>query len=106
MSHSSSSTSLDSKALRSVQGLWNGLDAANGQANSVGLQWPYRIMAYRAALAAEGPPLVEGPPLLLSNWRWKLPLWSAEERAECQQVMAQAWQAQVKLNAELNEKKP
>jgi hypothetical protein len=76
------------------------LDTAYTWGNSAGLQHPYRIMAYRTALAAGA------PPALLANWRWKLALWSTEERTQFGQVMAQAWQAQAKMDRELSEPKP
>jgi hypothetical protein len=90
----------DPNPLRSSRALWQALDTTYTWGNGAGLQYPYRIMAYRAALAAGG------PPALLANWRWKLALWSTEERAKFGQVMAQAWQAQAKMNQELSEPKP
>jgi len=82
---------------RAAGALWSAIDMP--RTDSAAWQWPYRILAYRTALAGDTPPAV------LKNWRWQLPLWTDEDRAEFGAVMAQAWQAQLKITPGLEPKK-
>ena len=51
-----------------AQALWSALDRKVDDAGAVALQQPYRLLAYRAVAAGNH------APVLLANWRWKLPL--------------------------------
>ncbi len=74
----------ESEALRAARDLWDALDAAYANSNATSLQFPYRHLAYRAA-AANG-----ATADLLENWRWTLHLWTPEDRAKWETVMAQS----------------
>jgi hypothetical protein len=74
-------------ALRAARDLWDALDAGYSNANIASLQFPYRHFAYRAA-AANG-----ASADLLANWRWTLHLWTPEDRAEWERVMAKSREA-------------
>lgn len=72
----------ESPQLHAARALWSALDAKYGAAPA--MQLPYRIRAYRAAIAGGA------DANLLTNWRWNLHLWTPEDRAEFEKVMAQA----------------
>lgn len=62
--------------LNLAQELWAQLDSSWSERAAIPLQWPARLWAYRAAAAAKA------PPELLANWRWKLGIWTPEDRAQ------------------------
>jgi RNA polymerase sigma factor (sigma-70 family) len=72
----------DSAQLRSARALWAALDAKYAAAPA--LQMPYRMQAFRAALAADA------DRDLLANWRWNLHLWTPQDRAQWEKLMAEA----------------
>ncbi len=74
--------------VKAAQTLWSALDGAAGLYGGASYVEPGRILAYRAARAADG------PSLLLANWRWALHLWPPIERITFDATMAQAWKAQ------------
>ena len=74
--------------VKAAQALWSALDGATSLYNGASYVGPGRVLAYRAARAADG------PSLLLANWRWALHLWPPVERATFDATMAQAWKAQ------------
>jgi hypothetical protein len=80
-------------ALRAARDLWDALD----NSSAADVQMPYRLLAYRAA-AANG-----ASPQLLANWRWTLHLWTTEDRAEWENVMARSREA---LKNKQSEMKP
>ncbi len=80
-------------ALRAARDLWDALD----DSFAADVQMPYRFLAYRAA-AANG-----ASPELLANWRWTLHLWTTQDRAEWEHVMAQSREA---LKTKQSEMKP
>jgi two component regulator with propeller domain len=67
--------------------LWKQLDAAGDLPGVAALQRPFRLLAYRAALAAAA------PPKLLANWRWQFPLWTAADRDEFKATLERAWKS-------------
>lgn len=70
----------DSSPVEAARALWAALDAR--YAGAPALQLPYRMQAYRAALAGGA------DATLLANWRWNLHLWTPEDRAAWEKVMA------------------
>ncbi len=76
--------------------LWLALDNAVGREspviNSEAFQSIGRMLAYRA-VAATNPTGNSVTAVLLANWKWRLKLWSAEDRQQFEEVMAQAYQS-------------
>lgn len=73
-------------AILAARDLTSHLDNHAGEASTWLLQEPFRLLAYRAALQARA------SPDLLANMRWKLPVWTAADRAEFTQTMALGWE--------------
>lgn len=82
----------DAPALTAARALWQQLDASYAKAGSAALQWPLRLLAYRAAVAANA------PASLLANWRWHLPLWTPQEHQEFETTMATLYREQALRN--------
>jgi hypothetical protein len=70
--------------LTAARELWSALDAAWSHDGAAKYEVAYRIQAYRAAVAAGA------PADLLANWRWHLLLWTTDDRAQWNTVMAQS----------------
>jgi hypothetical protein len=62
--------------VKAAVGLWNALDASAGSDGYADVQRPMYVAAYRAAVAGGA------PAELLACWRWKLHIWSAEDRKD------------------------
>jgi hypothetical protein len=77
----------DEAALAAAKKLWSALDEASGKAESYSLQRTARLMALRAAIAANAPAQLQ------SNWRWQLELWNEADREEFSATMARAYAA-------------
>ncbi len=71
----------DDDPITAARALWSALDSALGSEGGSAVQTRDRVLAYRAALAAQA------SPALLANWRWSLCLWTAADRAEFNRVM-------------------
>ncbi len=67
--------------------LWNALDNSYALADTMKMQLPYRLLAYRAVQA------VGGQPSLLANWRWHLRIWDIGDREQFNAAMAQSFHA-------------
>lgn len=80
----------DSNQLRAARSLWSALDSK--YASTADMQLPYRVLAYRAAATGGG------DKNLLTNWRWNLHLWTNEDWAEWEKVMAEARKLLPKTN--------
>jgi hypothetical protein len=61
--------------------LWTALDGAVGKEGYANLAMRARVLAYRAA-AANG-----ADPNTLANWRWQLPMWTADDHAQMKQFV-------------------
>ncbi|HTV49083.1 MAG TPA: two-component regulator propeller domain-containing protein [Phycisphaerae bacterium] len=75
--------------------LWSALDVAWTSSDAIGLQMPDRILAYRTALADKFSDSI------LTNWRWKLNIWTPSDRQEFAAVMARGWQEMLKIDPSL-----
>jgi hypothetical protein len=75
--------------------LWRCLDESLVKDRAAELQWPYRLLAYRAAANARA------PRVLLENWRWKLPLWTPEDRSAWESTMKKAHDTLLELNPDM-----
>ena len=73
--------------LTAAADLWDGLVESVNKRGALGLQAPLGIWAYRAAVAAKA------PPVLLTNWRWQLDIWTKEDRDAFDKAMAEAFKA-------------
>lgn len=78
----------EDEVVTAARALWSALDAGEGHEGGAALQAPDRLLAYRAAQAAQA------SPALLANWRWTLCLWTDADRLAFDQVMASARRAQ------------
>lgn len=70
--------------LTAARALWSALDTAEAQGSSAPGLERGRVLAYRAALAAQA------PPALLANWRWQLGFWSGTDHADFDAAMQKA----------------
>ncbi len=77
-----------------ARSLWLALEAASGRLGVAGLLTPYRLQCYRAVAAADAS---SG---LLPAWRWPLHLWTAQDRQDFDDTMAQAHKAMLDHNPE------
>jgi len=74
----------ETETLTAARALWTAWDAAEALGSSaLGLERG-RVLAYRAALAAQA------PAALLANWRWQLCLWSDADHADFDAAMQKA----------------
>ncbi len=73
-----------SRLISAAADLVHELDGAYARQDVAGYQKPYRIMALRAATAADA------HEELLANWRWSLPVWTSTDRAEFAERMTEA----------------
>ena len=85
--------------LTAARALWQQLDASYDKVGNAAFQWPLRLLAYRAAVAANA------PASLLANWRWHLPLWTPEDHQNFTTSMAAIYAEQVKRNPQLGPKR-
>ena len=69
--------------------LWEAFDKAYDKPGVAGLQIPFRIMAYRAAVAAKA------PDNLLATWRWQMGIWTKEDRDAFDKAMADAFKVYI-----------
>ena len=67
--------------------LWDLLDKSFDKRGVAGLQFPLRIAAYRAAVAAKA------PEIMLGAWRWQMGIWTKEDRDAYDKAMAEAFKA-------------
>lgn len=67
--------------LLAARGLWSALDDALTTKQGIEMQNELRLQSYRVAANEHA------APALLSNWRWKMPLWTPEDRAEYVEAM-------------------
>lgn len=79
-------------AVKAAKALWTALDNAYDKADGVALERPYRLLAYRAALQGGA------SEMLLTNWRWKLSLWTPKDKAQFDDTMAKAYQSLITLH--------
>jgi len=75
------------EVVKAARALWDASDAAMDKQDGAKWQWQARLSAYRAA-QANGASNV-----LLENWRWKMPLWIASDRAQWNDAMKRAAQS-------------
>ena len=85
----------DEKTVAAARALWSALDASYENDNTARWQWRPRLQAYRAAQAAHA------PDALLENWRWKLTLWTPNDRQKWRDTMARARWSLLQFNPEL-----
>lgn len=83
----SASAIRDDALLSAANGLWDLLGKSFDKAGVAGLQFPLRVMAYRAVVAGHAP---EG---LLATWRWQMAIWTQEDRDAYDKAMAGAFKA-------------
>ncbi len=74
----------EADTLMAARALWSAWDAAEAQGSSAPGGKRGRVLAYRAALAAQA------PPALLANWRWQLGFWSDPGHANFDAAMDKA----------------
>jgi len=79
-----SSASTDAQTVEAARNLWKALDASYAKSGNEAWQWRYRAAAYRAAAKANA------PAVLLANWRWKMAIWTPDDRKKWQMTMARA----------------
>ena len=79
----------ETETLTAARALWAALDTAEALGSSAPGLERGRVLAYRAALAAQA------PPALLANWRWQLCFWSDTDRASFDAAMSKAHTASV-----------
>ncbi len=87
-------TDIQSEQAVAAFGLWTRLDSAQANPAIQQLDFPARVLAYRALNPAS--PLAE-------NWRWSLRLWTPGDRAHFQTAMADVWQYQMVNYPELHQ---
>jgi hypothetical protein len=75
----------DPPDLLGARDLWTALDNAITNKQGVEMQNECRLLAYRAALSENA------PEPLLANWRWRMPLWTADDRAEFWDTVQKAY---------------
>lgn len=78
-----------------AQGLWSAMDEARGKPGGVAMEWPGRLLALRAALGTRS------RQSMLASWRWRMALWTPEDRAEFGAVMARAHQSLISLEPQM-----
>lgn len=78
--------------VKSANDLWTDLDRAYRVRDSYALQWPNRIFALRSASTIQDNEAVKS---LQDNWRWRLKIWTPQQREEFKEVMARGFQARV-----------
>ena len=61
--------------------LWADLDAAPAKDGYAAACWPMRLAAYRSALAGGA------DPALLTYWRWRLGIWTADDRQKMDDII-------------------
>jgi sugar lactone lactonase YvrE len=71
--------------LLAARELWTAVDDAITMRQGVELLTEFRLQAYRAGLSEHA------PEALLANWRWKMPLWTADDRTEFWQTVQKAY---------------
>ena len=69
------------QVIQAARALWATSDAAMDKQGGANWQWLARLTAYRAAQANAA------PNVLLENWRWKMALWTASDRAQWNDAM-------------------
>lgn len=72
--------------------LWTSLNKSYAMEGSQTLQREGRLLSYRALASVTGDDK-SGLQPLLDNWRWKLFLWSPQERVQFSDTMKRAWKA-------------
>ncbi len=91
--HRDAATILDgnpkSDIYSAADALWTALDKAYDKPGVAALQYPLRIVAYRAAVAAKL------PDNLLATWRWQMGIWTKEDRDAFDKAMAGAFKVYV-----------
>jgi len=87
-----------SEVIASARTLWSALDACWDKPGGVSLQWPYRLLAYRAIVSADAPDVLQ------ANWRWALRLWTQKDREQFKEVMEQAHQSLLDNNPQMQGK--
>ena len=93
---SSATSETDEKQLSAARHLWAALDASQAHfKSSVTVQWPYRLFAYRTALACGA------PEAMLAAWRWKLDLWTPADRKRFEDTMDSAHKSLLDLNPQM-----
>jgi len=78
--------------------LWKQMDEAYLQQTGVALQNPYRLLAYRAVTKmaqSKDPSQTAALSNLTDNWRWRLKLWTAEDRTKFQEVMKAGYRSRL-----------
>ncbi len=78
--------------------LWQQMDEAYLQQTGVALQNPYRLLAYRAVTKvaqSKDPSQTAALSNLADNWRWRLKMWTAEDRTKFQEVMKAGYQSRL-----------
>jgi hypothetical protein len=71
--------------LLAAHDLWTALDDAITMREGVEMQNEFRLQAYRTALSENA----DEP--LLATWRWKMPLWTADDRIEFWETVQKAY---------------
>lgn len=71
--------------------LWNAVEEKQGTREAALQGWALRFQALRAAQTADA------PQVLGANWRWKLALWTPQDRSQWAQIMAQARKEDLQL---------
>jgi hypothetical protein len=71
--------------LLGARDLWTALDDAITMRQGVEMLNEFRLQAYRAGLSEHA------PEPLLANWRWKMPLWTADDRTEFWETVQKAY---------------
>jgi sugar lactone lactonase YvrE len=71
--------------LLEARDLWNALDNAITSRQGVERLNEYRLLAYRTALSEKA------PEALLFNWRWQMPIWTAEDRTDFWDTVQKAY---------------
>jgi len=78
--------------VQAARRLWNALEEKQGTREAALQGWTLSFQALRAAQSAKAPQVLE------ANWRWKLALWTPEDRKQWAQMMAQARKQLLELN--------
>lgn len=77
----------EAETLTAARALWSVWGAAEASGSSAPGLERGRVLAYRAALAAQA------PPALLASWRWQLGFWSDTDHADFDAAMQKAYTA-------------
>jgi len=75
--------------------VWSVLNTTANSLPKLFVQQPYRLLDYRAAHASGA------PSELLANWRWRMNIWTDEDRHQFRNKMAEGWEAQNDPNPRL-----